>query len=124
MSENSAEEVTAADIIIVYRRLGSIEKVAQETGLTHRAVRRAVREVSRKMRSFTREEVEYANQLFRDGCPVKEIARTLGRHDTVIRRHISGDSAFERGGGNSLRKLYAMLDGLEWRGQLIKIEGQ
>lgn len=69
------------------KEIADILKISERT--VHRYRRRAGFP-TQPSEPWTAEDQRRADMLFDDGCSLNEVARTLGRTDTVIKRHCPG----------------------------------
>lgn len=80
-------------LVVRLRRAGvSRETIAAHLGVSVRTVERDLRAagVVAPHRPWTAADDSRARELIADGCSLAEVARTLGRPRTVIRRHFPG----------------------------------
>lgn len=91
---SGVERDARISLVSQYTRQGlSAELIAQRLGCTPRTVQR-----DRKRALLTKphpsratpEQLERAREFLEDGCPYPEAARSVGLHDTVLRRHLPG----------------------------------
>jgi IS30 family transposase len=71
----------------------SIAEIAARLNITERSVQRYRRRAGVSLPAgerLTADELARAEQLLDDGCSGNEVARTIGRSDTTIRRHFPG----------------------------------
>jgi IS30 family transposase len=102
------------DAIIRLTRAGeSAPAIAARLGICERTVQRVrVRAgispppVSR----FTPDEIRLAESLLADGASYGEVARTLGRHQTVVRNKFPNHSAWASSSGVELARMFAALE--------------
>lgn len=91
----------------------SILAIAALLGCDRRTVdrdRKALRIVKTSSRQMTEDEIRWAKELASDGCPVREIAETLGRHPDTIHKYCRGMLHLKSDPLRNCRKLMKELD--------------